>query len=491
MKVMFRRPSKKQKFIQRLIVYAVMVLAILAIVAGTVLFILGYRLSGDRGQLEQVAIIQFDSTPSGAEIIIDGRSVNARTAAKQSVLVGTHSFIVQRDGYETWSKTLTLGARSLTWLDYIRLVPKELALEKVATYTSVAAEKTAPDGRFMLIQEKASQPVYQWIDLRSETIKTSTLTLPASAYSSAANDDIKHTFTLDSWDQGGRYILVKHNYGSKSEWIVMDTQNVSESVNVTRLLGLNVSSLKFASTNGNILYGLADGVVRKLDLSSATISRGLVSNVQSFDVFETNIITYVGTDSDDENIKVAGIYRDGDAQSHVLRRVSSKATPLAIDASRYFSDYYVAIAEGLKVTILKGTYPASSDESAASLGQFAEFMAAADVETLGFSNEGDYLVAQSGLTFASYEIEHQRLTNASIAATGTRAQTLRWLDRAYLWAVHDGQLSIREFDGTNVHVINAAELGFDAALSQNGRFLYSIGKSEDGYQLQRVKMILD
>jgi len=35
------------------------------------------------------------------------------------------------------------------------------------------------------------------------------------------------------------------------------------------------------------------------------------------------------------------------------------------------------------------------------------------------------------------------------------------------------------------------EPGFDATLSQNGRYLYGIAKSGDTYQLQRVRMILE
>jgi hypothetical protein len=35
------------------------------------------------------------------------------------------------------------------------------------------------------------------------------------------------------------------------------------------------------------------------------------------------------------------------------------------------------------------------------------------------------------------------------------------------------------------------ERGFDASFSQNGRFFYGIGKTDMGYHLQRVKMVLN
>lgn len=488
---MFRRPSKKLLRIRRVIVSIVMILAVLVIVTGTILFILGYRLDGDRGRLEQGALLQFDSTPSGAFISIDGKVTGARTASKQSVLAGSHTFIVTRDGYNPWAKSLNLKAGTLTWLDYIRLVPTELKPQTVASYANVYGEKASPDLRTLIIQEKADVPTFQLIDLRSEEIKTSAISLASDDYSDAGVAGVQHVFSLDQWDEGGRHILLKHTYNGKLEWIVLDTQDVGSSVNVSKLLSIGLSDLNFSGTSGNILYGLTDGVIRKLDLSAATISRGLVTNAKSFELFETNVITYAGINPSNSAQQVAGVYREGDESPHILRTVDSLDTPLSIDATRYFSDDYVAIAEGLKVTVLKGRYPSSSQAETSSLQSFAEFTASANVDALSFSPSGDFLIAQSGLTFIGYEIEYERQTNATIETSETQPKTLQWLDDAYVWAIYDGHLSIREFDGTNTHVIAAVEPGFDVTLSQNGRFLYSISKSDGIYHLQRVKMILD
>jgi hypothetical protein len=489
---MFRRPSKKQQLVRRAIVSVVMVLAVLVIVTGTILFVLGYRLDSDKGRLEQTALLQFDSTPSGAYITIDGKVVGSRTAAKQSVVAGSHSFIVSRDGYEQWAKSLDVKAGTLEWLDYIRLVPKNLKTETVASYSSVYGEKASPDFKWLIVQEKADTPTFKLVDLRAQDVKSTTLTLPSNIYTDAATVGVQHTFTLDQWDAGGRYVLLRHDYSDKTEWIVLDTQDMATSVSITKLLSISLSSVRFSGTSGNILYGLtSDNVIRKLDLSAATISRGLVTNVKSFDLFETNIITYVGIDPSDAAKQVAGVYREGDESPHVLRTVDSLDTALSIDATRYFSDDFVAITEGLKVTVLKGKYPNSSSDGAASLKTYADFAVTSPVDQLSFSPDGDYLLIRSGTNFVSYEVEYKRVTNATIETSETGSHPLNWLDEAYVWAIYDGHVSIREFDGTNVHVINAAEPSFDVTLSQNGRYLYSITKSGETYQLQRVKMILD
>ena len=489
--IMFKRPTKKQLFIRRVITYIVMTLAVLVIVTGTILFILGYRLDGDKGSLEQGALVQFDSAPNGAMVSIDGNRIGSRTPTKQSIMAGAHSFNVTRDNYQPWNKSLNVKAGTLTWLDYIRLVPKQLPTESVANYETIFGAKASPDNKWMMVQERANAPNFQLVDLRAQDIKLAAIQLPATLYSEATTPNVTHGFTMESWDKGGRYLLVKHTYADKSEYLMIDTQDVATSANVSRLLGVSLADVKFAGNSGNILYGLTDGTVRKLDLLNATISRALISNVTSFSLFETNVITYVGTNPDDATQQVAGVYREGDDAPYVLRTVKSLTTPVSINATRYYNDDFVAIAEGTKVTILKGSYPTSGNADISSLKSYAEFSTATNVDSLTFSGEGNFLVAQSGLAFVGYEIEYMRFTNAMVTTSETQAHVLNWLDDAYLYGVYDGHLSIREFDGTNVHVIMPMEPGFDATLSQNGRFLYGIAKSGETYQLQRVRMILE
>lgn len=488
---MFKRPTKRQLLIRRIITYTVMVLAVVVIVAGTILFILGYRLDSDKGRLEQGTLVQFDSQPNGADVSIDGQSINSNTPSKQTVVAGKHEFVVNKSGYETWSKTLTVKAGTLEWLDYLLLVPKNLPVESVAPFDSVYGEKASPDDKWLMVQEKADTPTFQLADLRSQSVKMTTISLPTTLYSDATTAGVTHTFTMEGWDDDGRYVIVKHSFNDKSEYIVIDTQNSAASVNVSTLLSIPLTELKFSGTSGTALYGLTDGVVRKLDLSSATISRGLVSNVKDFKVFDNTIVTYVGVDPTNTAHQVAGIYREGDELPHVLRTVNDLTTPLTIAATQYHGDDYIAISEGLKVDVLKGRYPSSTDTVNASLKAYGNFKVTANIDTTQFSVDGDHLVVQSGLNFTSYEIEYKRQTNATVGTTEVTPHTLKWLDDAYLWAVYDGHLSIREFDGANTHVIMPMEPGFDATLSQNGKYLYGIAKSAEGYQLQRVTMILN
>ncbi len=487
---MHRKPSKKQLLIQRTIIFITMVISVVVIVTGTILFILGYRLDGMNGRIEQGALVQFDSQPSGAQVTIDGKRINSQTSTKRTVVAGEHSFLVQKDKYQPWTKQLTLDAGTLTWLDYIRLVPVDLQKQTVRSYEQVYGEKAAPDLQTIAIQEFAATPKFEIIDIRSKEVKSVEVSLPEDVYSEATTADVTHVFTMHRWSEDGRFMLLKHDFKDQSEWIVMDTENVAASVNITRALSIALSDVQFAGANGSSFYGLSDGVVRKLDLSNATISRGLVTNVTSFSLYETNTLTYVGHDIKDTTKNVVGFYRDGAAEPYVIRTTNADVA-LSIATTKYFNDDYIAVTEGLRTTVLKGHYPSVNQKLDDAMQSIKEFTSPSPVTELSFGPNGDYLVAQSGLLFMSYELEHDRLNTATLQTSETDAHELHWLDDAYLWAVYDGHASMREFDGTNVHVIMPVEPGFDVTLSQNGRYFYGVNKTDGTYRLERVTMILE
>ena len=492
---MYKKPTKKQLVIRRVIFAAAATLSVLVIVTITILFMLGYRLDSENRRLEQGALLQFDSQPTGADVYIDGKFTGNRTTTKQTVIAGEHIFEMKRAGYEDWRRTLTLKAGTLTWLDYIRLVPVSRDPTEVLAYTALADMVAAPDKKVLLVQESTASPTFQLVDISAERVKTTPLSLPEDLFTKPANPETAHQFNIKQWNIGSRYVSVQHVFGDQSEWLVLDTQDIAQSVNVSRALSVNIADLKFTGSNGKVFFALAtDGVLRKLDVGSGTISRGLVTNVESFTTDASNTISYVGRQPDDTEVRVAGVYRDGDESSHVLfsRRDANAAIPLYISYGRYFSSDYVAIAADTELIVLKGSYPTSSDVTATSLAPLVEIPLSQPATSLSFSPAYEYIIAQSGTAFVSYEIEHERTAKGTIGVPeGAAASQLTWLDAAYLWDDNASTLTMRDFDNANVYAIMPVAQGFDVTLSQNGRFMYAIGKTEAGYNLQRVKMILD
>lgn len=487
---MHHKPSNRVRIIKRLAIYTGLTLLVVSIVTFIIMFILGYRFDSDNNQLEQYSFFQFGSSPSGATVTVDEVVIGAKTPNKTPISAGSHSVVMWRDGYETWQKTVDAKAGIMTWLNYTLLVPKNLVAEPVADYASVYQSMASPKGHYMLVQEKSYKPTFNLVDLGADLIQSTELTIPNSIFSEPTMLGVTHNFQIEKWDEGGRFVLIKHTYSGTDEWLVLDTQDADLSKNITRTFNAPLSNIAFYGTSGNLFYALDSNDIRKLDLSLGTISRTLVSNVTSFEVYESNIITYVGYTTAGVNERVVGIYRDGDEQAFVLRTITSAVdVPVYIATAHYFNEDYVAIVEGKKVDILSGSYPNTENEVLTSLKIIASFDATEDIHKLMFSPIGQYVFVQSDAYFASYDLEYQIMASSTIEGTGA-VSPIRWLDENYIWSDRGGSLTIREFDGANVHTINPVLFGQDVTLTHNGRYLYSINKTEAGAQLQRVLMIL-
>lgn len=489
---MYHPPSKRKQLTTRILISALMTLSVVLLVVILISVVLGYQFNTKDGRIEQTGLVQLDTIPGGATVEVDGKALSSKTVTKTTVLPGAHEFVMWREGYETWRKELTIQAGTLTPLTYARLIPKDRAVKEVATFAELSSSLASPSGRSMLLQTSPSTPNFILADLQNEqSIKQRTLTLPAESYSEAATPDVTHSFRFVEWDQGGRYVLIAHSFKETTEWLVLDTEDADRTTNVTRSLNIAIDSAQFSGTSGSQLYVLSAGDIRKIDVAGGTISRPFASKVASFDLYGSDIIAYVSQPVAETGMQSVGIVREGDKVPHVLRTVkASSEEPLHIATSRYFNEDYVAISVGGNVDILRGTYPSSTDETNDTLKSFATFTFSRSVEHLTFSHNGRFVIAQTGDRFVAYDIERMSLPGESTLAGEGAAAKLRWLDSFYAWSDRGGKLVLREYDGSNEYDMGAVATGFDATFSQNNRYLYSIGKVDSGYQLQRVQMIL-
>src|SRR5688572_14698485 len=120
---MYRQPSRRKQLTRRVTVYTVMAVAIGLLVTILLFIVLGYQLNRSEGRFEQGGLVQFDSIPGGAAVSIDGTLLGTRTATKSTLSAGNHRFVMTREGYRTWQKTVTLAPGAVLWLNYARLVP--------------------------------------------------------------------------------------------------------------------------------------------------------------------------------------------------------------------------------------------------------------------------------------------------------------------------------------------------------------------------------
>lgn len=465
-----------------------MLVTITALVILSLFYILGYRVDLRQHTLEQTGVVQFITTPPDGTVEIDGSAISTRTPTKETVSPGIHEFVMWRDGYETWRKTLDIAPGTLTWLNYTRLIPKNHKAEAVLQVGTPAGNLVSLDHRFMALLPDASKPQVTVLDLTRDTLAApQNYTLASDTYSDA-NQQTGHQFSLVEWDSVGRFMLIKHQYADKTEWLVFDRQTGKVRSNITRTMDVQIQNMVIMDGSGDHFLALINNDVRKIDLGSETLSKPLVSEVSSFTFDPTSgTVAYVEIPDEATGYRKVGVIKKDGKPVTMYRSDTPTTVPLFIRTAHYFSQDYVIIADGSKVTIYGGDFPNNENDT---MKKYASFTAPGDLSSLIIGPSGRFVLAQSGSRFVGYDIERKKLS--SVADLPEGAAPLQWLDDFVLYYEHKGILTVREFDGANIHDLQTVVPGLTVTLSQNGKYLYSIGPTSNGHlQLQRLKMILD
>lgn len=491
---MYKRPSKRAETVRLVLLYTFMTAVILVLVTILVLVVANYRFNKATGTFEQSGLLQLASTPSGADVRVDGMSIGQRTSTKYSIDPGEHTIEIQKDQYVPWSKRITVSAGSLVWLNYARLVPNDRPIQPLNTYQSMSDSLASPDQKNIVMHFEKFSPDLRIVDISNKDPKGQTITIPESVYmeSSLSDQDkeaarLTQSFELERWDESGRYLLVKYTRATQaqSNYLVIDTQDVAKSSNISREFSIPLSNIRFLGRSGNTLYAISENRLRKLDISGRTISRSLVDGIESFELYEDGDIAYTTT-RDDRNRQSVGVYRDGDASANILQ-TTDQSSSLLISLTSYYDTRYAVIAEGKELSLYKGHY----DKGMSGLEKVMSQTMPETITHVDFNQPGSYVLAQAGKTIMSYSIDYDTRTDWQLE--GVPYESLQWADSMHVLYVKDGQLVIREVDGANASQLMTSDGNYihAATLSKNGTYMYGISYESNRYQLQRIRMILE
>lgn len=488
---MYHPPPKRKQLIQRFAVYGLMSISVVGLVIVLVLIMLGYQFNRNDGKIEQGGLVQFDSHPGGVNVGIDGTSFGTRTPSKTTMTSGDHFITMNRDGYRQWQKSVNVVAGSVLWLNYARMIPTDIKTTDVATSPTLAGTLSSPDDKWMVMQENAAAPVLKMADMSTEDVKVTSLELPATSYTPPSSGQ-PQAFSLVNWDKDSRYILVSHTFdGTKQEWLVVDTDNVSNTKNITKQFNIAATKLVFSENDSQVLYAQIGTEVHRLDVSDTVPSPALLTNVAEFSSFDQKI-GYVTLPDPTTKQRVVGYLSEGVTTPHIIRSYSDDASvPLHVSISKYFGDTYVSIAHADKVDVLEGELPRSDTTKSLTLTPIALVPVVGGAQYLTAKTEGRFITAQQGTTYVVYDLELKKTTTATLKGTTPTPFELKWIDGYTLWSDQDGQLRLYEFDGTNQQDIMKVEQGFSAAISSNNKYLFGITKAKDGqYHLTRARLII-
>ena len=346
---MYKKQSRKKELTKRIFVYSLMTVTMLLLLIVLTYRILGYQFNFSTRSVEQTGLVQYDSFPRGAIVQADGRKIDS-TRTKSSELPGVHQFSMSLSGYHDWQKTLNIKAGIVTWLSYARLVPVEKNIVDTGGLGHLINAKSSPDSKFIYGVRQSTNSIGKelvLIDIRdSKQPKTTAQELPQDQIGGITpGQNSEHSLKVAAWDESSRHILLKHDFlsGDKAvnEWLWVDRENQQKIVNISSLTNLEITDIKTAR-DGQMYILQSNGDVRLLTIDSGAISRPLISQVTSFNSYQDNILSYNGTQADNQ---VVGVWRDGWTMPTIIQIKPNSETSVSthIAVSNYFYNDTVAI----------------------------------------------------------------------------------------------------------------------------------------------------
>ena len=484
-----RRIAYLKRLLQLVFVLVVVITGVTILTALT----LGYSFNRKDGKLVQGGLLQFGSTPSGANIIVNNTPFGANTPNKQLSNPGEYTVSYSREGYRDWKKTVPIKAGQITWLTYAHLIPKDTSPQVMAQLPGTLADGLPSGGsRRYAFLHAASKPEVSVAALDDEQAPLTKATLPADKFTAPAEGQAS-TFKLQLWSGNEQYLLLRHTYGDKTEWILFDYRQPAKSINISRQLGFeNATNMVFGSSDGRQMYALVDNTVRLVNLSDETVSRPLVSDVERFSLYGDNYILYV-TKPDSHNMQQIGYTRRNYEQPVPIKKLPTMAdSPVRFAIGKYYHDYYVLVAQGHSAQLSKiteGKLPDTPKQSI-TLKKITDINLGGTITRVRITSNGQLAMVQDGNSFATYNLELGQLSTTTLAGQSREPRYVRHFDTHLLWAENEGKLRTYEFDGANQHDLVTHDARFDATLSPSQKYLYTVRKQGERYQLVRVKMIL-
>lgn len=485
MTYMHSSSSKRRTLVKRIVAYAAMTVAVLALSAVLVLLMLGYRFNRYSGTIQQGGLVQFISQPSGASVFVGDIQLANKTRSKITLNPGTYLIKMQREGYQPWQKNATVKAGTVLWLNSARLVPDNPETTAVLPLASVASTSVRPGIDSFAILKKSTVPTITLVDIDGEEISQEAVDLPAARYHEAK----KHRFTLGAW-LDDRRLLVKHAYDGTQEWIVVDTDDVAKSYAVEAAPGAKpVEVIADPRSSERVLVLRSDGSVTLEDVSSGQTTPLPVEDV-----------THIAADG--STLFFTAALRGGGTSTNYLtlgktepRRLATYDTdqPVYLASGEYFGVRHVATAVGETVTIVKATaWPASDSDDPLRFETVKTVALPSAARAVDFKSQGRFVVISQRASQTTYDLELDAESDVSIVGAGKRpVKQPAWLDQFHYWSDAGGAMRQYEFDGSNqIDIVDVAP-GFSAVYTSNDKYLYTIGKTDKGYQLQRTRMVLD
>ena len=408
----------------------IMVLVVIVTVVILAFVVSGYWLNSDF-KLERQGMLQISSIPTGADVAVDGESAwNQRTNTSKVLSSGKHDISVTKEGYDSWSRSINIREGLLYRIHYPRLFLQNREKNPVLDVSNATYATVSPNREHMLLANNTTE--WELVNLTHDSLEKKPIDIAGhfsgtSLASGASKGLFIGSIVSASWSTNNEKVLIESSYNGTSEWVVLDIKNPTTSLNLTRLFNMNFSRISIMDDSAAHLIALANGNLHTIDLGARQISAILAQNVVDYDHYNSEIIF----SAKKEEKYYIGIIKN---QDEPQKEIFKYDTPASVAILRFYDDIYVSIAVDGKNVVYK-----KDDFSEYFSGEISIIP-----ETYNVGHAGEFVIASSGQNIVTVDMEAMEVVEWSIDSAH-----YGWLDPDMLYAVNDGELVVRDYDGLN------------------------------------------
>ncbi len=446
--------AKRRQSLKVIISEAIMVVAVVITVVILGFLVSGYWLNANF-EVERQGLLQVSSFPTGADVYIDGESSwLQRTNTSKVLSAGEHTITLTKDGYDSWSRTITISEGLLYRLHYPRLFLQNTTSEAVLDTANITTSTISPDGAKLLMLDNSMS--WHLVNLTNDQLKPTTLEFP-ELFPASDGTEPGYTIASFSWSEDSSRVLVSAQVGDTTEWVLLDLSNPSRSLNLAQAFG-TITDVQILDRSASRLLAIKDSALYQLDIADRTLSPALAENVISYNYYDSSeVIFSASVQVGNEPSYYVGTFKLGDSDTTKLLATDS---PALATISKFYDDKYITILEGFTLSLYR------QDD----FSLVAEYSLSFAPTSMTVGHGGEFIAMQLDSQIATLDMEANSITEWLVASP-----QLGLLDSDMYYVVDNGELVAYDFDGQNRRIIarNVSPLTPVAITSNKWLYYYS------------------
>lgn len=464
-------PSKKRAHNIRLFVGYVLV-GIAILIAATILLFqaLGYDVNRNTGEVIQNGLVFVSSHPGSAEVYLNGQDKGS-TNRRFAIPAGRYTVALKKAGYSTWTRTFNLDGGSVLQLVYPLLFPTKLVTNEIATYKAAPMLVTkSPDKKHMVVFDSSFKAGFDTYDL-TKSPATKTNTQYSSGLITSPNSD-KQKLSLVEWSTDNRHLIVKHAFGAKYEYLLIDTRLPSQSVNLTKKLPFAPSKISLRDKNYDqyYLYNKSNKSLYSYQLQTNTKTL-VLKNLTDYKPYGGSTIMYISPTSKNKTVQVK-IYDKG--KSYTLHAYPAGPS-YRLNMASYGGHLFATVDSSGGFTYI---FENALDEASRSTTGISPTLALKldGPAYSSFSENARFIVSQNKSEFEVYDAETTNNYSYKIKQKimGGHAE---WMDGHRLVLNVSGKTYVFDYDGINRRLLSSSIPGYPSVFNNSYSQMFTIAKS--------------